>query len=218
MRRAAEMGYAPAHGILSASTFGAERVMWAQKAAAQQDRCGLNELARCFARGWGCAEDEERATELYGEAAELGHAMAQFTYGETAFGTMDLQRFFCCGEAAKRGYRAYHFCDAVAAQIPGFDRGENGRILHVVSGAIRDHVDHDLCEAMLRRARLAIDCWSVVDRRLGVAKERWPGKRPGGGARKRNFDQSCAMRVSMHQCSLRGSRLAVGSLALETQV
>jgi hypothetical protein len=192
MRRAAEMGYAPAQGILSVSVFGAERMVWAQKAALQFDRFGLNQLAHCVAQGWGCAKDEERAKELYRQAAELGHRTAQFTYGETVFGAMDWQRFYWWGEAAKRGYRANFFCDAVVALIPAFARGENGRILHVVSGVIRDHLDSVmreifgrrnatefnrmrhvllLWEAMLDRARLSIACWSVVGRRLGVAKD-----------------------------------------------
>jgi TPR repeat protein len=128
LRRAAEMGYAPAQARLASTVEGAEKFRWAELAAAQRDRFGILMLGHCFFDGDGCAPDRAKAIELYRQAAEMEHPLGQLSYGEEAFGELDWERYYWLIRAAVRRYGS--ICHAVERLLPSFERGGNGRILH----------------------------------------------------------------------------------------
>jgi hypothetical protein len=194
LRRAAEMGHAPAQAQLSNWCSEDENgFSWAQRAAAQGDRRGLYFLAFCYEHGEGCAQDKGRAMELYRTAAELGYSLAQDSYGLYAFGGLDWERYFWWGRAAARGFSGRRFCISVMSLLPTFEKGENSRILHTVGPVVKQGLDVTMCalfkqrfvsselpkllgvielyEAMLERARSAVACWAIAGRRRGVVKD-----------------------------------------------
>jgi hypothetical protein len=193
LRRAAAMGYAHAQALLCGYVWCEERLELAQKSAACLDRTGMFELGRCIQKGVGCARDKAKATELYRQAAELGHAGAMLAYGKAAFGELDWQRFYWWGRASMRGEGSFEFREVVFELLPSFEKGEHGRILHTVRPVIHSEVlemqrvlgdrakgSHvldllirvdRLYEAMASRARAAIACWSAVGLRHGVVKD-----------------------------------------------
>jgi TPR repeat protein len=135
LRRAAEMGYAPAQAALSNQlqeehADGAFRL--ARLAAAQRCRCGFFSLAGCYLRGEGCLENRPMALELYKLAADLGHAEAPRWFGELAFGEFDWRRYHWWVRGASRGFG--EFVDkmwlAFEELLPSFRRGELGHALH----------------------------------------------------------------------------------------
>jgi TPR repeat protein len=191
LERAAELGYAPAQALLTDYVPDVQRFVWAQRAVAQLDRDGLFQLAGCYVYGWGCEEDKDKATELYKCAAELEHVVAQYAVG-VSYDSSKWERFYWCGRASTRGFRRRQFCIDVLEKLPSFERGEMARILHTAAPAVRivivEHKDHadeplaagevkqlqrvlELHDAMLGRARRAMDCWSLVGLRLGVVKD-----------------------------------------------
>jgi TPR repeat protein len=195
LTRAAELGFAPAQAQLSAQarTEPPDAFMWAEKAATQGDRSGAFRLANCLILGLGCHTNEGRAVEMFGVAAELGHGLSQYYFGEKTFGKLDWERYHWWARAAARRVQDDHFRTAVLDLLPSFENSENGRILHTVAPTIRANlcvadctfVGHDVQEdvavklqrllvlhdAMLARARNAIICWGVVGRRCGVPKD-----------------------------------------------
>jgi hypothetical protein len=82
---------------------------------------------------------------------------------------------------------------ATRSQVPSFERGENGRILHIAAPVLRRSADVGrriltglrfpesvvqemesivgLREAMFERAKQAINCWSMVGQRWGVVED-----------------------------------------------
>jgi hypothetical protein len=131
LRRAAQMGYAPAQAEFSTCCADAkEELMWAERASAQGNRCGMTTLAYCYERGVGCKRDTGKALELYREAAELDDVPSMHHYGELEFGSDDWQRYYYWGRAAARGYRSYYFCVAILPLVPSFENGECGHSAH----------------------------------------------------------------------------------------
>jgi hypothetical protein len=195
LRRAAELGFAPAQAQLARKEydFGGEPFVWAQRAMAQGDRDGFVELGRCLLIGRGCDTDNDKAVEMFRKAAELECPRGQDRYGIVGFGRLDWERYHWWGLAVLQGYRRRSFCGAVLELLHSFEQGELGRVLHTVAPVIavginvaKEMVFDDpyppkemarfervivLHDAMLRRARIAIDCWSVAGRRCGVAKD-----------------------------------------------
>jgi hypothetical protein len=191
LKRAAEMGYAPAQAVLSTSMPDDDQAfLLAERAVAQGDRSALNSLAWMTSRGRGCTKNVAKGIELFRQAAELGHATASYMYATRAFGEEDFERFLWCGRAALLGAHVPEFCRAVLGLIPSFETGEHGRILHLVAPVLRVVVDRrqssslkvedelgaaprvaELHAAMLTRAREAIASWSLVSRRLGIVKD-----------------------------------------------
>jgi hypothetical protein len=196
LRRAAVMGYHPAQAEMSERTKAdswEESYAWAVEASSGGDRHGTYRLAVCLTEGRGCEKDMARGIELYRTAAKWDHPVAQFYLGQVAYGERDWQRYYWWGRASLRCVGSGVLRDAVFALLPSFQSGENGLILHVLSVAITDTIDVDyeavfgrqlsgadfakmqrvlqLHKAMLRRAKCAIDCWSIVARRLGMAKD-----------------------------------------------
>jgi hypothetical protein len=185
--RAAEMGYAPAQASLSARASTApEAFLWAQRAASQGDRRGVYRLGKCFAEGLGCAVDIRRALLLYKSAAEMDLKEAMDDYGALAFGALDWERYLWWGRAIERGRFVPEFSRSVVRLLPSFEKGENGRILHTAAPMIRGMLEKrpgnwgeleslertmQVHNAMLLRARHAVDCWSMAGRRLRVVKD-----------------------------------------------
>jgi hypothetical protein len=197
LQRSAKMGYAPAQGTLALRLRHAgkadEQFLWAQRAAAQGERCGLYVLALCYWNGQGCEKDTRRAIELFRKAAELGFPPAFWHYGEVSCGGWDWERYYWHGRAASRRYADDRFCGNVSSLLPLFEKRQRGRVLHTAAAVIRanyvpaerrvfgrivDSEERDklnrlfeLHDEMLSRARDAIDCWSVVGLRRGMVKD-----------------------------------------------
>jgi hypothetical protein len=155
---------------------------WSQRAAAQGNTWGLFRLGNCYRYGEGTVRDRTKALELFKYAAELDCCGAQSSYGDLAYGSLDWERYYWLGRASLRD--STPFWEIVFQVLPSFEKGEKSRILHTVVQFIKEDPKWrgrvgrpklqrmlDLHEAILDRARLAIACWSVVDRRCGVAKD-----------------------------------------------
>jgi hypothetical protein len=191
--RAAGMGYAPAQAHLARFPSRIERFFeMAERAAAQCDRSGLYLLGDFYMRGRGCVQDKDKGVELLRQAAELEHGSGQREYGALAFGEHDWQRYYWWGRSVARGF-GFDFLHALGPLEALFEEGELGRVLHTVAAVLRAHVDFaehtiggeriteqqveiaqrlvELHDAMLGRARRAIDCWSMAGRRCGVVKD-----------------------------------------------
>jgi hypothetical protein len=187
LTRAAEKGYAPAQALLSMLDDDKARYEWAQRAADQGDRCGLFSLGVCYELAYGCRQDIDKAAEMYGKAAELECVESARRYGDFGFGHLDWERYHWWGFAVARGHDRSAFGNALFGLVPSFERGENGRILHTAAPVIRGFLSGprelgdyererfeqmiELHDAMLGRARRAIDCWSVAGRRLRLVKD-----------------------------------------------
>ncbi len=140
--------------------------------------------------------DRDKAIALFGEAAELGHASAQFHFGKEKFVDGDWQRCRWWGRAAARdnGNACYNLRSATRAQLQLFDDGiGSGRLVFELGLAFNGHLDvargysfgrsignKKLCAAQrcveLRvewcsKAKAAIECWIGVGRRFCVAKD-----------------------------------------------
>jgi hypothetical protein len=194
LERAAALGYAPAVGHIARISLRSNggRRRWAERAEALGDREGTFQLAESCLENARCPEDEQRAIELYRRAAEWGHGLAQEAYAQTAFPEGDWRRILWLGRAAQRG-ACLHFRTQVLELLPVFAGYEMGRVLHTAAPVMRGGLDvakrtlfgRDISgregarvlrvlhfhEAMLWRARTALLCWSVVGRRLRVAKD-----------------------------------------------
>jgi hypothetical protein len=191
MRRAAEMGYAPAQAVMASAVAVPETPVWAQRAASQHDREGVCMMANCLLYGWGCDADKAGAAELFRAAAELGHAAASYEHAVRSFDESDWRYYMWWSRAAAKGYNDLAFRSVMAPILEG---KYNARIVHSVAPVIRAHLnvrcrtlfgealyyEGELDswvrllaqqDAMMQRARQAIDCWSVVARRCGVAKD-----------------------------------------------
>jgi hypothetical protein len=154
---------------------------------------GLFELAICYLRGWGCAKNARKAIELFREAALLEHRSAMAQYGELAFRERDWERFYWTGRAAVKKSGVQQYILTVRKLVPSLESGKEDRLLHTIAVVLRAHLDVEhryafgtdvsktemvelvrllkLHDALLGVARRAIDCWSVVARRLGVVKD-----------------------------------------------
>lgn len=55
---------------------------WFDVAAQSDEPDAINMLGRCHERGWGCAVDLQKAAELYGRAADMGHGWAMYNLAE----------------------------------------------------------------------------------------------------------------------------------------
>jgi TPR repeat protein len=145
-------------------------------------------LGTLYRHGIGCENDTVRAIELYKRAAELEVTPSEYWYGTLAFGEHDWQRYDFWGRSVLRGTDRRNVCEAVLDLLPLFERGELGRVLHTVTRLARHVVAAqpvwvsvsdmnkyqrvvELHEAMLGRARRAIDCWSMASGRIGVVKD-----------------------------------------------
>jgi TPR repeat protein len=176
----------------------AECFLWAQRSASQGDRSGIYQLACCFLKGTGCSKDVVRGIELLKEASELDKSDAQHLYADVAFKDYDWQRFYWWGRA-ERGNptpeNPHSYVNKVRALLSLFENRALGRILHTVAPVIARNLDIwlndkgnqgirlgalektqlervlQLHEAMLGRARVAIDCWSMAGRRCGLVKD-----------------------------------------------
>jgi tetratricopeptide (TPR) repeat protein len=194
LRRATEGGFARAQADLAALTENtAEKLRLLEKASEQNDREGLFQLGELVYR---VDKDVDRAIELYWRAAELDQHDAQFEYGDMAFGERDWERFHWWSKAADGGVCEGTLCCHIADFLPCFERGECGRILGIAAPVIKKNLEEwkegdlflmlmtedvldiedlecvlELHAEMLRRARGAIDCWSMAGRRCGVVKD-----------------------------------------------
>ncbi len=196
LRRAAELGYAPAQAVWSRWCGTSEQLAWAERAALQGDRNGLFELGSYLWSGEGCDIDCVRALGYWKEAVELGDCNAFWEYG-LSFSENDWQRYHWWGKGAARGYGSskVDIRTAAAKRVLLFEEGkESGRVVFELGRAFKGHVDvaekivfgmSELDEEKLlavqrclalhekwtAAATEAIEFWLVAGRRLGVAKD-----------------------------------------------
>jgi hypothetical protein len=194
LRRAAEMGYAPAQGVMSQELYGdgnrsAEVVEWARKAAAQGERRGLYYLMCCDA-----ALPRGEKAQLLKRSAELSFPSGLYQYGMDTFGEREWERYHWMGKAVQRNHGVFGFKSSVLELLPSFEKGELARVLHTAALVVREGLNAtgrllfgenfltleqaaglqrvlELHDALLQRARRAIACWSMAGRRLGVVKD-----------------------------------------------
>jgi TPR repeat protein len=194
LRRAAEMGYAPAQAEQAGECGDADAFYWAELAAAQGNRSGLVLLGQYLSSGEGCEVDFKRALEAWREAALLGSAPARFAYGNGAVGKLEWKRYqWWESLAAQDGGYGHVFFTEVVDLLGYFKNGELGRIMHIAAPLFRTHLDRtnhtlfgreisggdmksvrlvlELHDAMLARARDALLRWGMVARRRRVAKD-----------------------------------------------
>jgi hypothetical protein len=142
LRRAAEMGYAPAQTQLfreqKESRFDEdddeEECLWVRRAAVQGDRRGVYELA-CFLldQDHASAKDKELAKKMIQLAASWDLSPAYFKLGELTYTETDWERFLLMGASALRGCAREEFHQAVFSALPSFEEGRLGRVLHVAA-------------------------------------------------------------------------------------
>ncbi len=173
---------------------------WWQEAASQGDRAAMKLLGDCYYNGRGCKPKRRHipmAIALYKEAAELGYIHAQKSYGTVAFGAHDWERYYWWAKALQRlearGFKNYDFVEGLCELLLSFENGECGRIVFAVAPTLRvclgDNEESMFevtyrptqieklrrvikwYEVILDRARRAMDCWSVVGRRLHLARD-----------------------------------------------
>jgi hypothetical protein len=191
IRKAAEMGYAPAQAWLS-TICGTlrEKLAWAEKAAAQGDRDGLFMLG--FALLSGSDADRARALRLFADAAELGHVVAPSYYfrcavtftggmealswlGQTFVRKSDELVSLFVGEASLHRARISGYIVFEVGESLRFHpsmirkRSREGSNLSFVELALAFH--RESCEC----AKQAIYCWIWVARRnkIVIAKMLW---------------------------------------------
>jgi hypothetical protein len=186
LTRVANTGYAPAQVavvLIDVQTM----FKYASVAAASGDRRGMFQLARCLREALGCEKDKGRAMELLREAAELGKPGGAAAVTRVCFWRARLERFCWRGRMASQGVGGKKVCVQVTEIVPSFERGGLSRILRIVGPIVLEILDvptRTVCgdlvsvrevgklqrvlqlqEAMLGRARRAIDCWSMAGRR-----------------------------------------------------
>ncbi len=185
--RAADLGFAPAQAAWAGRVEGDSRMAWLERAA-QGHRNGLAELAVCLRDGGHCPIDLVRAAALFKEAAELGHVMAAFDYGQVAFAAEDWRRYHWWRMAAARGTTFMFLEKAALEQVERFDKGEGGagRVVFELGRALKARpegrpLDERKARAVARCVQLhdewvawakaAIQTWTAIGRRLGVGKD-----------------------------------------------
>ncbi len=191
LQRAAELGYAPAQMVWSKHALPDEKLVWAEKSAAQGDRDGLLQFGRVL-REMG---QKDRGEALIREAAELGHPWAQYLTGES-FGENDWRRYRWWGLAAARKRLDVIFVLRVSVkeQLQRFEQsGCTGRVVFELGCVFRGQIDveqlkifgnfseqgeveaarrcMELHDAWCAAAKAASECWIGVARMLGVVKE-----------------------------------------------
>ncbi len=195
LQRAANLGYAPAQAALC-PLFGASKkgLEMAEKAAAQGDRNGMYHLGYLLWCGGGCAPDPVRAASVWREAAELGQAKSQSSFGQLAFPAGDWQRYRWMGRVAVSGYTEVidFLVEAADKMLKLFEEGSvSGRVVFELGSVFSGLVDIDdetfgwydedevegphrciqLHGEWCNAAKRAIECWLVVGSRLGVMKD-----------------------------------------------
>jgi hypothetical protein len=185
--RSAQLGYAPAQarmcfrGVVSLD----QEFAWVQSSASKSDRNGIFALASCYATGRGCEKQLDKAASLMREAIALGHLSAPARYGIDFFAEDDWRRYHWWGSARERALEGtvVQLQHAARKQLRLFERGQgSGRIVYEIGAALCTTVagacvppHAERCVHLYRQwtllAKDAIECWIVVGRRLGVAKD-----------------------------------------------
>ena len=194
LRRAAELGYAPAQAYLAYQLMGTEEgLVLAERAAAQGDRMGMFILAQCCLKGEGCLKDEVRGRWLLREAAELRQPEAMYELSKTL--PEGPERYRLLGLAAARGHEeaALWLQMAAGAHCEKIREPQSAMLVFLVSQACEGHVDvisgtvfgsammADDCKGIQLAcerhrewsgcAKRAVECWIAVGRRLGVVRD-----------------------------------------------
>jgi hypothetical protein len=142
------------------------------------------------------SEDSARANACYKRAAELGNAHSQREYGLT-FRDDHPEHFFWLGKAVSGGDLSVYFCDSMQRQVSAYCTNPSihlGPLIFEIGFCLsgdgvvdvsKQKVLKEVRQLHMRRAsqalkmyaswlrltREAIDCWTVIARRNGVAKD-----------------------------------------------
>ncbi len=189
MLRVAGSGYSWAQARYSRfAKDGAEKKAWLEKAAAQGETDALFSLAQDFYFGrLGGNADKRRGLQLWQEAAEMGHWMAQFEHAMHAFEYEDLQRFVWLRRSAMQGHRGA-FTRMIDALTGMLRRRDKNRTMFEIGAAMAmvDYWRTELrnkdslaaanealkrYEYWCREAKRGVLCWIWLARQLKVAKD-----------------------------------------------
>jgi hypothetical protein len=183
--------------------------MWAERAAAQNERNGYLWVSFCCKFGEGCEKDEQRAVEAIFQSARLGLVDGMHFYALT-LPLSDPERYIWLGKGAFRSRTSEVLMD-MFAHLDLYDRGVGcGDVLFAIGKALKGQVnvekgeifgicvDEDDAIARSQRAieiyeffcvaaRRAVDAWVhvairykvVKDIRLMVSKMIWNAKQQG---------------------------------------
>ena len=189
--RSAELGCALGRACLAEQVNnGYTRLEMALLAAAQRERNGYYQLARCFSFGDGCKKDVEKARENYLLAANLGHVLAMTWLGES-FDDHDRRRWRWLGKAAAYEH-TWYFCRGFAKQVSS--RSVSAVVMFEIGRALHGHVnleagtifnsqsDFDslvgpakkaifFYESQLSAYRRAVDEWTKIGIRWNIVKD-----------------------------------------------
>jgi hypothetical protein len=193
VKKAAELGYAPAEALMALLEKEAPSgLAWAEAAAAQNDRNGLARLGEFLTKGaWGRME-KERGRAALQLAAELGQREAMLAlWKDEAYPTNLRYRWLC--RAASCGSH-WASLEVVSVALPAVERGELvGPPLLELGGMLAGRLDSSdtqilglrdpgtsirtalqcmaLYHGWVREVRAAIRTWTGVARRAGVVKD-----------------------------------------------
>jgi hypothetical protein len=118
LQRSAELCCAFAQSWMAKNTKGKQKFEWGEKAAAQEERDGFEQLGMCYKYGEGCEANFEKANANFLSAAELGHVESMINLGDPCVET-DPRRFFWFGQAAARG-DSFDFLQEMEVQMYHF--------------------------------------------------------------------------------------------------
>lgn len=164
---------------------GAIRFEWAQKAAKAGEREGMMLLGDCFWRGDGCVQDTVQATEMYKQAADLGHEHGMINYAVRRFSRDDFERYEWFGRSCVTSGHWYALVDETLEHVRRYDDG-NGNVacLFVIGRAWNGHENRvanrhrtTVCRAVrmyketIEQARAAVLCWLLCARYRGLYKD-----------------------------------------------
>jgi len=193
LRRSAELGFAFGQALMARETRVEERFKFAQQAAAQGERDGYFWLGRCFFVGEGCEKDLDKAKESLSLASKCGYVCAMAYLGRS-FDDSDLQRWLWLSRAAVEG-DFWEFLDCFSQQVEKFDSGTgSAAFMFAIGRALYGNVNLKMrtifktnfnfrshiipaqkaiafYEAQLFVCRAAVDTWTKVGIRFGVAKD-----------------------------------------------
>jgi hypothetical protein len=192
LRRSAELGYAFAQAWMAWETHGDEKFKFAQLAAAQGERIGLQELGWCFRHGEGCESDLDKARENFLLSSGLGDVLAMYRLG-WLLDESDPQRWQWWGQAAALG--EWIFLSNFSKQVELFNSGSGSAfVMFAIGQALQGHVnehartifnsDDDFdsligpakqaiafYESQIKATKDAMRAWTLVGIKLKVVKD-----------------------------------------------
>ncbi len=189
LARSAEAGCAWAQLLGFGPLDRAEGLSWMEKAAAAGERDALSALAYSLWYTSNGVYDDARATELWKEAAELGHAEGQYSFGMSCCINGSLEQFVWMRRAAMQKHygalAALTTAGASQSLLLAWDRPERklfeiGAGLSAVDSSDLPMLRHEVAyvrktvnmyEQWCREAERGVLCWLWLSRDMGLVKD-----------------------------------------------